>query len=41
VSGRYFANRKEKQPQPHASDDALAGRLWGISEELTGFRYPL
>jgi NAD(P)-dependent dehydrogenase (short-subunit alcohol dehydrogenase family) len=41
VSGRYFANRKEKQPQPHASDAALAGRLWGISEELTGFRYPL
>ena len=40
VSGRYFANRKEKEPQPHASDDALAARLWGISEELTGFRYP-
>jgi NAD(P)-dependent dehydrogenase (short-subunit alcohol dehydrogenase family) len=39
VSGRYFANRKEKEPAPHASDDAAARRLWEISEELTGFRY--
>lgn len=40
VSGRYFANRKEKQPQPFASDDALAKRLWGISEQLTRFQFP-
>jgi NAD(P)-dependent dehydrogenase (short-subunit alcohol dehydrogenase family) len=39
VSGRYFSDKKEKQPLPHASDDALAQRLWSISEELTGFRY--
>jgi hypothetical protein len=40
VSGRYFADKREKQPQPHASDDALAERLWEISEGLTGIRYP-
>ena len=40
VSGRYFADRREKQPQPHAADPALARRLWDVSEELTGLRYP-
>ena len=39
VSGRYFADKKEKQPMPHASDPALARKLWEISETLTGFRY--
>ena len=39
VSGRYFANRKEKQPAAHATNDATAKRLWEISETLTGFRY--
>jgi NAD(P)-dependent dehydrogenase (short-subunit alcohol dehydrogenase family) len=39
VNGGYFANRKQKPPQPHASDDALGRRLWEISEKLTGFRY--
>jgi len=41
VNGRYFADKKEKQPMPHASDDALAKRLWQISEDLTGFHYPV
>jgi NAD(P)-dependent dehydrogenase (short-subunit alcohol dehydrogenase family) len=40
VSGRYFANQKEKQPAAHATDDATAKRLWQISEGLTGLRYP-
>ena len=40
ISGRYFANQREKQPQPHASDPAVAARLWEISERLTGLRYP-
>jgi NAD(P)-dependent dehydrogenase (short-subunit alcohol dehydrogenase family) len=40
VSGRYFANQKEKQPAAHATDDATAKRLWEISERLTGFQYP-
>jgi NAD(P)-dependent dehydrogenase (short-subunit alcohol dehydrogenase family) len=39
VSGRYFADKKEKQPLPHASDPVLARKLWEISETLTGFRY--
>jgi len=39
VSGRYFSNKKEKQPEPHATDDAAARRLWEISEKLTGFQY--
>jgi NAD(P)-dependent dehydrogenase (short-subunit alcohol dehydrogenase family) len=40
VSGRYFADCKEKQPMPHACDDAVAQRLWQISETLTGLSYP-
>ncbi len=39
VNGRYFADEKEKQPAPHASDPDAARRLWEISEKLTGFRY--
>ena len=39
VNGRYFADKTEKQPKPHASDPALAQKLWTISETLTGFRY--
>ena len=39
LSGRYFADKQEKQPRPHASDPALAQKLWTISETLTGFRY--
>ena len=40
VNGRYFADKKEKEPRPHATDPATARRLWEISESLTGFRYP-
>jgi NAD(P)-dependent dehydrogenase (short-subunit alcohol dehydrogenase family) len=39
VSGRYFADEREKEPRPHARDDAAARQLWEISEKLTGFRY--
>ncbi len=39
VSGRYFANSREKAPAPHATDPAVARRLWQISEELVGFSY--
>ncbi len=39
VNGRYFANKKEKQPRPHASDPVLAKRLWELSEGMTAFRY--
>jgi NAD(P)-dependent dehydrogenase (short-subunit alcohol dehydrogenase family) len=41
LNGRYFANRREKEPRPYATDPALAGRLWAVSEELTGCRYPV
>lgn len=40
VTGRYFANKRERQPQPHATDPDLARRLWEISEGMTGVRYP-
>ena len=39
VSGRYFANCREKQPAAHATDGPTAARLWEISEALVGFRY--
>lgn len=34
VSGRYFADEREKRPAHYAEDDAAAKRLWEISEEL-------
>ena len=34
VSGRYFADEREKQPAKFARDDAAAKRLWDVSEEL-------
>jgi NAD(P)-dependent dehydrogenase (short-subunit alcohol dehydrogenase family) len=40
VSGAYYADCKPKQPAAHCRDDATARRLWAISEELTGLRYP-
>jgi NAD(P)-dependent dehydrogenase (short-subunit alcohol dehydrogenase family) len=40
VCGRYYANCKEKQPAAWAKDPHIARRLWEISEELTGLRYP-
>ena len=41
VSGRYFDNCREVQPKPWARDDAAAGQLWEISEQLCGFSYPV
>ncbi|XP_053562157.1 dehydrogenase/reductase SDR family member 13 isoform X2 [Bombina bombina] len=35
-SGRYFANCQVKQVQSHARDDAVAKKLWEVSERLTG-----
>jgi NAD(P)-dependent dehydrogenase (short-subunit alcohol dehydrogenase family) len=34
VSGKYFADSKPKHPMRIAQDDALAERLWAISEQL-------
>jgi NAD(P)-dependent dehydrogenase (short-subunit alcohol dehydrogenase family) len=40
VSGRYYASCREKRPASWARDPHTARRLWEISEELTGLRYP-
>jgi NAD(P)-dependent dehydrogenase (short-subunit alcohol dehydrogenase family) len=36
VSGRYFSNCRERQPDAAAQDDKTAARLWNESERLTG-----
>ena len=36
VTGKYFANEKEKDANPVAHDTAVAQRLWQVSEALTG-----
>jgi NAD(P)-dependent dehydrogenase (short-subunit alcohol dehydrogenase family) len=36
VTGRYFADLREREPSAAARDDAAAARLWEISERMTG-----
>jgi hypothetical protein len=36
VSGRFFIDRRERQPNKATHDRALAERLWTVSGELTG-----
>jgi NAD(P)-dependent dehydrogenase (short-subunit alcohol dehydrogenase family) len=36
VSGRYFAKSRETKISKAAADDAAAGRLWLLSENMTG-----
>ena len=36
MSGRYFAQSREKDVTALARDDALAARLWAASERQTG-----
>jgi retinol dehydrogenase-12 len=38
MNGKYFADRRERQPSPAARDDSAAQRLWQISAELTGLQ---
>ncbi|MBX3027375.1 SDR family oxidoreductase [bacterium] len=40
VSGRYFANCREKAPSRAARDAEAAGRLWAVSEAMTARRPP-
>jgi len=40
VTGRYFTRRQEKRSSRRSYDTQLAGRLWWVSEELTGLRQP-
>lgn len=35
VTGKYFADNRESATGPHMTDDAMAERLWTVSEELT------
>jgi len=37
-SGGYYVNRRLRQPSRSARDDDIAGRLWDLSEQLTGLR---
>jgi hypothetical protein len=36
VTGKYFVKGKARKPSAWAEDDAAAGRLWAVSEELVG-----
>ncbi|MBM2615240.1 SDR family NAD(P)-dependent oxidoreductase [Actinoplanes sp. LDG1-06] len=38
VDGAYYVGHEVARPAPHASDPALAARLWDASEEATGVR---
>jgi NAD(P)-dependent dehydrogenase (short-subunit alcohol dehydrogenase family) len=35
VSGRYFADCRSVQPSPWMQDEAMAAKLWSVSERLT------
>jgi NAD(P)-dependent dehydrogenase (short-subunit alcohol dehydrogenase family) len=41
MSGKYFVEEKEKDSSAISYDKDLQKRLWDISEELTGFTYPM
>ena len=36
VTGRYFKKKKETASSPRSHDEALAEKLWAVSEEMTG-----
>ncbi len=40
VTGRYYDECREATPSPMVNDAALRKRLWDVSEELTGARWP-
>lgn len=40
VSGRYFNACREERSSPESYDEAVAARLWAVSEELLGFTAP-
>jgi len=40
VTGKYFAEGVPAAPAPLAQDEALARRLWQVSEEMTGLAVP-
>lgn len=40
ISGQYYAEKEPVKSSPISYDTSQASRLWGISEEMTGFSYP-
>ncbi|GFO11142.1 retinol dehydrogenase-like protein [Plakobranchus ocellatus] len=40
VSGKYFSDCKESKTSAAARDEAVAKRLWEVSEEITKSKYP-
>ena len=40
VSGRYFVKCRAVESSPESRDRDAQSRLWRLSEEMTGFRYP-
>ena len=40
VSGRYFVKCRPAESSPESRDRDAQARLWRLSEEMTGFRYP-
>ena len=40
VSGRYFVKCRAVESSPASRDREAQARLWRMSEEMTGFRYP-
>jgi NAD(P)-dependent dehydrogenase (short-subunit alcohol dehydrogenase family) len=40
VSGGYFVNRQPADPVPIAKEQKVQERLWKISEDLTGMKWP-
>jgi hypothetical protein len=36
VTGKYFEKCKPKRSSPESYDEALAARLWHLSERMTG-----
>ena len=41
VSGRYFVKCRPVESSPASRDREAQARLWRLSEEMTGFRYPV
>lgn len=41
ITGKYFSRCRQQQAAPLAYDVALRKKLWQVSEELTGFTYPV
>lgn len=41
ISGEYFANCKRAKTKQWVRDDVTAEKLWSITEQATGFTYPV